>query len=428
MIQKIRRKLVWGYTLAIIGIMVISAIVRIMALNYYITTAMHKSLIPELEAEIVESRPTLQNWLHGIDREPEIIHFDSYELAFMVMEYWFSPNGELVMAEGTKDISEVLLELIKDWDYPNLKIGEVEFIDDGDKKWHFIILSDDVYNDDGVLIGKVVVGTNMTPLMKITRQSFITALIGIVLVSIIAYLVGNYFAIKAIKPIEVSMQKQRDFVADASHELRTPLSVLLASVDMLEPDNTEEIQTVSYMRMEIINMRNLVNSLLTLARNEKDIFCRTDFDLCEVAANTVKGLQSLANTKNIKIIYNQCAPKIIMTGDEGKVRQLFNILLDNAIKYSAENVVVILEISSKNHQVKICVQDYGIGIAPEDLSNIFERFYRTDKSRSRSQGGFGLGLSIASHIVAVHKGEISVESIPGKGSIFTVNLPLNKPA
>lgn len=426
MIQKTRRKLVWGYTLAIIAILALSFLAGIIALNYFIQRAMINSLIPELEGELVESKPVLHDWVHNVERTPSVTHFDSYELAFTVMEYWFSPEGELVMAEGSEDVSDMLMERIKVWNHPNRDVHELKFYDDQGKAWEFIVISDEVYDDNGMLLGRVIVGTNMTPLTRITEQYMRAALVMVIIVSLLAFIIGNYFAAKAVKPIEAAMQKQRNFVSDASHELRTPLSVMLASVDMLTPVADDAV-TVSDVRAEIMNMRNLVNSLLILARsdNAEDSLAFSDFDLCAVAQNETRRLQYLADAKNIKIVYG-CPVALLMHGDETKIRQLLNILLDNAIKYSGANMVVMLDISQKHNNAVISVQDYGMGIAAHDLANIFERFYRTDKARSRSvaQGGFGLGLSIARLIADVHKGEIKVVSTPGKGSTFTVTLPL----
>lgn len=424
MIKKIRRKLVWGYTLAIIVILIISSLAGMLALNVFTNTAMERSLIPELEAEVVESRPALRDWLSGADRTPRVTYFDSHELAFTVMEYWFSTERELVMAEGSEDVSGLLIERIKYWDYPNLEIEELNLYDEKGKEWEFIVIADDVYDDDGTYLGKVVVGTNMTPLTRINRQYMQAAVIIVVLVSVLAYLIGNYFAAKAIEPIDLTMQKQRNFVADASHELRTPLSVMLASVDMLEPSAAND-QIIADMRSEIIGMRNLVTSLLTVARsdNNKDVSHFTDFDLCEVAVTVASGLQYLASAKNVKIVHN-LDKQIMFHGDEIKLRQLFNILLDNAIKYSPSNMVVVFNIEQKHGQIIVNVTDYGAGIAAADQVHIFERFYRADKARSREQGGFGLGLAIAKLIAETHGGDIKVKSELGRGSTFTVMLPV----
>lgn len=426
MISKIRRKLVWGYTLAIIIILVISTLAGIFALNNFANTAMQRSLGPELDAEVAESRPVLRAWLDGVDRTTRITHFDSHELAFTVMEYWFSAERELVMAEGSRDVSDLLMERIQYWNHPNRTVEKLKFYDDDGKTWEFIIIADDVFDDDRTYLGKVIVGTNMTPLTRINSQYMQAAVVIIIFISMLAFFIGNFFAAKAIEPIAVTMQKQRHFVADASHELRTPLSVMLASVDMLMPVEANK-PIVEDMRSEIINMRNLINSLLSLARSDSDkydvSFC--DFDLSEVAQSVTRNMQHLANAKNIKLVY-KLEPGIILHGDEIKIRQLLNVLLDNAVKYSSNNMVVLFNIQRHHNQVIITVQDYGAGIAKEDLSNIFERFYRSDKARSRVQGGFGLGLSIARLIVEKHGGEIKVESKLGSGSAFTVTLPVKK--
>ena len=428
MIQKIRRKLVWGYTLAIVTILILSSLASLLALNYFIKRAMQNSLVMEIESEIAESKEPLRKWLQNPDLEPDIIYLSSHELAFTVIECWISPTGELVMAESPRDMFEMLMKLIHEWGYPNMALGEIEFFDESGKEWFFIVMADDVYDDDGTHLGKVIVGNNMTPLMLISRQYLISALIIAIIISITSFLLGNYFAAKAVKPIEIAMQKQRDFVAHASHELRTPLSVMLASIDMLSPYDKDG-EKVTDIRDEIINMRNLVNSLLTLARSDNDkneLFC-TDFNLCDMAHGVVRGLQHVAASKNIKIVCRFEAEPVIRA-DETKLRQLLNILFDNAIKYSGDNMVVMLYITQKHTNAIISIKDYGSGIAPKDLPHIFERFYRADKARSRtgSADGFGLGLSIAQLIVKSHEGDIKVESALDQGSIFTVTLPLKR--
>lgn len=428
MIKRMHRRLVWGYTLAIILIMVFSTLAGMAALNYLTNTAMERSLYPELEAEIVEALPVLREWRDNpAVRQSSITHFEAYELAFTVMEYWFDAEQNLVMAEGILDVSRMLMDEILEWDHPD---DEIIFMDTYDeptgKEWHFIVMSNNVYDDDGSLLGKVIVGTNMTPLMIINRQYSWSAMVIIVMVSVLAFIVGNYFAGKAIKPIAVTMEKQKNFVADASHELRTPLAVLLASVDLLKTD-VENQNIAAGMKDEILHMRRLVDSLLVLARSDNDkneqIFAH--FDLSDTAETAMRNMQTLAQTKNIRL--ESCMESgVLYYGDELKIRQLVNILLDNAIKYSPDNTVVQIGLTRKHGYVEISFKDHGVGIPPKDLQNIFERFYRIDKARSRAQGGFGLGLAIAKLIVTAHKGEISVSSTVGQGSTFRVSLPLAK--
>jgi signal transduction histidine kinase len=244
----------------------------------------------------------------------------------------------------------------------------------------------------------------------------------IVVVSLLAFFAGNYFAAKAILPVEDAMEKQRLFVADASHELRTPLSILLSSVDMLNGKNDIQILTQS-MKEEILNMRDLTNSLLDLARSDGEDAKRAAFDLSDVSRAAVSAMRAVADKNNIEIVLS-VENGIRAYGDEMKIRQLIGILTDNAIKYSPENSAVRLDVTANRGIAKIVVADQGKGIPEEHLEHIFDRFYRVDKARSRETGGYGLGLSIARNIAALHEGEIRVESAEGKGSTFTVLLPL----
>jgi len=178
------------------------------------------------------------------------------------------------------------------------------------------------------------------------------------------------------------------------------------------------------MREEVKRMTHLVSDLLTLARSDSNTMeLKTEvFNLKPLAEKTMESLQPLAVSKQIEFEFSAPADFNVM-GDPQRLSQLIYILLDNAIKYTPAGGEVKLSLSKEGQDVRIFVQDTGIGIKKEDCTRIFERFYRADKSRSRQIGGHGLGLSIAKWIVDTHKGTIQVTSQIGKGSIFMVKLP-----
>jgi signal transduction histidine kinase len=431
--RALRRKLVWGYTAAIILILTCSLTASFLALKHFFTDSLRESLFLILDAEISESIPAFAAWKAGQKTprplggsgdfaKPLEIGAKLNDQVFTVAQFWFAADGTVLMAENHLESEGTLLPSFQHWPYPNREIRAVSVSSVGAvKAWHFIGTADEVYLD-GELLGKVVVGVNLTPFLKFTDLYYVVCFVTIIAVSVLALFVGNYFAAKAILPVENAMEKQRRFVADASHELRTPLSILLSSVDMLDVKN-ENRDIVKSMKEEILNMRNLTNSLLILVRSDAEDAARAVFDLSEALRPVVNAMRVVGDGKNIKIVPS-VEEGVSLYGDEAKIGQLVRILVDNAIKYSSENSVVRLDVTAGHGTAKIVVADNGKGIPEEHLEHIFDRFYRVDKARARQTGGYGLGLSIARNITVSHGGEIKVESAEGKGSMFTVLLPL----
>ena len=241
---------------------------------------------------------------------------------------------------------------------------------------------------------------------------------------------------KAMVPIARSYTRQKEFAADASHELRTPLSVLLTSIEALQLELEESAEDIplahhilSGMKQEVRSITNLAGDLLQLARSDSGelVLNRSPFHAGLAAEKVVERLRLLGDNKHIAIELD--APSdLVVEWDEEKFAQLMILLVDNAMKYSPENgavQVTLAEITIKGERMMtVEVKDNGIGIAPEALPRIFDRFYRQDQSRTRQTGGHGLGLAIAQNIVDAGRGTIHAESVVGKGTTFTVRLPL----
>jgi two-component system, OmpR family, sensor histidine kinase CiaH len=244
----------------------------------------------------------------------------------------------------------------------------------------------------------------------------------------IAILAGIYLANKALIPIKKSWEKQQQFVADASHELRTPLSVMKLNLEHLfrHPDDTieQESETIHQVIQEINYMSKMTADLLTLARSDSDQLqiVQESFQLDEVLHQVVKDFKSLAFKKNIEVTAEISPIKLI--GDKERLKQLFVILLDNALKYTKENGFISIKSTIKNSRAVIDVSDTGIGIPQSDLPYIYDRYYRGDKSRTRHLEGSGLGLSIARWIIESHSGKIRIMSKVGEGTHVLVSLPL----
>ncbi len=288
------------------------------------------------------------------------------------------------------------------------------------------------------LAGTLYVGNNISSTSRLF-QWLLIILVGLaVIFSVAALWVGRFMSRKAMIPIVRSYTRQREFVADASHELRTPLSVLLSSINTLEmeEEGRDEFSRglLSNMKDEVKRMAKLVGDLLLLARSDSgklELAMETG-DFRPHAEKTLQSMAALAASKEISMQLR--APKKVMVrADFGKLNQVLYILLDNAIKYTPENGEVKIGLAVVNAEKRpvlhMSVEDSGPGIAPEDRERIFDRFYRADKSRSRDQGGHGLGLAIAKWIVEAHRGRISVTGAPARGSLFfTVTVPLQQAA
>lgn len=219
------------------------------------------------------------------------------------------------------------------------------------------------------------------------------------------------------------------FVSDASHELKTPLaSMKILSESLLtQEDAPVELyrEFMSDINSEVDRLSLVINDLLTLVKTEKDTeaLMLTSVELGALIRSIVDTVKPLARRKHITVSYEY--RDVCVRADELRMQQLFTNLIDNAIKYSPENTTVTVTLSASVNHAVVTVADQGIGIAPEHLPHLFERFYRVDKARSRQAGGTGLGLAIVKQIVDQHAGTIEVKSELKKGTVFTVTLPLD---
>jgi heavy metal sensor kinase len=233
-----------------------------------------------------------------------------------------------------------------------------------------------------------------------------------------------------IAKLDESFQQIKRFTADASHELKTPLTILKGEVEVAlkkERESDEYRQILSSNMEEIDRMSRIVENLLTLSRADMGELkmVREEVDLSHVAREVWEDLKRMAQVKEVQLKFvDDSFTKI--EGDPLYLRQLILNLVENGIKYTPSGGDVELRVrgGNENKVVTIEVFDTGVGIAQEDLERIFERFFRVDKARSRETGGTGLGLNICRFIVKAHQGQIWVESELGKGSTFTVTLPV----
>jgi len=224
-----------------------------------------------------------------------------------------------------------------------------------------------------------------------------------------------------------SQRSQARFVSDASHELRTPISVIQGYVNMLDRWGKEDEQileeSIEAIKNESDHMKNLIEQLLFLARGDsgRNTLKYEDFDLTEMVRDVFEESEMIDETH--PYVFEGSQP-IMVNGDLSMMKQSLRILVQNAAKYSSSGDTIKLSVAIIGGKGAYIVQDEGIGMAAADVSNVFERFYRSDAARNSSEGGTGLGLSIAKWIVDAHRGEIEVLSRPEFGTRFTVKFPL----
>jgi len=227
--------------------------------------------------------------------------------------------------------------------------------------------------------------------------------------------------------LERAFAQQRQLVADASHELRTPLAIVRSDLDILRRHPRPVPEHEAFERgldEEVARLSRIVEDLLTLARADSGEaqlereFLYLDTMVADVAA----GLGRLAAAKGVAL--ETCLePDVAVVGDPARLRQLILNVAGNAVKYTPAGGQVRLTLRGEDAWACLEVADTGIGIAPDELMQVFDRFFRTDKARSRAEGGTGLGLSIARWCAEAHGGGIAVRSSPGRGSTFAITLP-----
>ena len=232
--------------------------------------------------------------------------------------------------------------------------------------------------------------------------------------------------------IETAFLRVSQFTADASHELRTPISLIRTEAEIALRKSRDEVEyqeSLRHILHEAERTSSLVEKLLSLARADagRESLDFRRLDLGETVRRTALDWCQAMATHQLRFTENVTDRDLFISGDKTAVPRLLNILLDNAVKYTPSSGSVELALEEKDDRAVITVRDSGIGISDEDQTRIFERFYRADKARSRELGGAGLGLAIAQWIVDQHQGSITVQSSPGMGSVFFVELPLQHP-
>jgi len=235
---------------------------------------------------------------------------------------------------------------------------------------------------------------------------------------------------RIVQPVSESYEKQKQFISVAGHEIKTPITIIDADAEILSMEIGEENEWLQDICVQTKRMTALTNDLLSLSRMDehRQQFHMIDFPISDVVGETVQSFQALARSKG-KSICAYITPMLSYHGDEGSIRQITGILLDNAIKYTKEeadgsSMDIELTLEKKSHNIILSVKNSSEPVSEEQLRQFFDRFYRTEQSRDSEKGGYGLGLSIAKSMVEAHKGKISAASPAVNMVQVTVTLPL----
>lgn len=290
------------------------------------------------------------------------------------------------------------------------------------RKWAFMTLEVPSHLETE---NKKIVFLDITNSAKTLRSLLITLFCTGLAVMLILLWFSYRFAVRAVRPIEESYNKQKQFVADASHEFKTPLSVISANIDAIEASANESVESqkewFGYIHEELRRTTKLVDNLLYLAKAETVNFGgNTPFNLSYACETVCASMEAVLYESGISF-ETKVSENIIILADSEKITQVLYILLDNAGKYTPRNGHILISLGLEQEQAVVRVCNTGRGIDSKDLPKIFDRFYRPDTSRSQETGGFGLGLSIAKTIVERSGGQICAES-NGEMTTFTVQL------
>lgn len=265
-------------------------------------------------------------------------------------------------------------------------------------------------------------------IVKTTDQLQTTIVFTDFVILLIASGLSYFFAGKTLNPIQRAMEKQKQFTADASHELRTPLAVMRTNLEVAlrerEWNNEKGRALIVGAIDEVKLMAKLTEDLLTLSKLEGKgkPYSFTNIDLKELVGRVVKKMQNIATGRTIELFVDH-ADAAYIEGEAGALERLMMNIISNAIHFTSAGGYIRITIEKRGDKAMIRVQDTGIGISKKDLSHVFERFYRADKAREHD-GGAGLGLTIAKEITRQHRGDISIESERGKGTLVIITFPV----
>ncbi|CEN86763.1 two-component sensor histidine kinase [[Clostridium] sordellii] len=404
-LKKTRKKLTTINTL-VVGIIFILFTIFIYQYFYNLT---YKSIDDELYIQSKKFTHDINRGSLGFNRE---LPPDTVLRGTMI---YISKNGELL-----KSFPENMSNYIRPFNLSeDLKDGIVTYKYNG-HSFRQIKINYNLYT---IEIIKIV----DTEEMLLNQLKFVL-IISIILASITVYFISKFLTKKSLKPIEESWKNQELFVQDASHELRTPLTIIFSKIESIikRPKNSveEEMNNLVIVMKEVRRLSKLVSDLLKLTKEDAIITInKSKTNIIDVIGDILIQYEDICQlqSKNLKFNYHLKDQSIYT--DKEKLKQILIILIDNAIKYTKEDDYIIVRLFEEGSNIKIEVEDSGIGIKEEELPLIFNRFYRASSHRESNKDGSGIGLSIAKILIGNLNGKIAVSSKYKKGSIFSIYIP-----
>lgn len=274
--------------------------------------------------------------------------------------------------------------------------------------------------DGGIQLIFLDCSRSLSAFWSVLLSSMVISLFGLVSVLVLLLI----FSRRIVTPAAESYDKQRRFITDAGHEIKTPLTIIGADADLIELECGES-EWLDDIKRQVARLTGLTNELIDLSRmdEERPQLQRVAFSLSDVTEDVVQSFQGPIKSQG-KALQSDIRPLLTCTGDEKAIRQLVSILMDNAVKYSPEGGDICVRLVQEGRFLKLSISNTTVyPIEKEQLSRLFDRFYRMDQSRNSSTGGYGLGMSIAQSIVSVHRGRIRAESPAENALTIVVTLP-----
>ena len=417
--ENLRRRMTCVYA-AIFGVLILAIVAAAYTLIWWEILAHEKT---NLIAQIYHEG---EEWIESQEAPCSQAAINSGKM----FAYFVASDGKTVILNqlGTADVGQALLRHRDDWpkEMEGSRLLRMRGIQG--ERYRYLAGVAPVL-DNGKNIGTLYMFKNMDFYYHAAFKTLFLLLCMALALYLAACSMGYWLAGRNILPISRMYEKQKQFTADASHEMRTPLAVMKLAVEGLKGDDESKLSPFAKESVEMLNseadrLSRLTENLMTLARSDEGNLPHftTQVDLTRLCHTVGAQMELLCSQKQIKLV-QQIQEDLSLQADEMALSRLLIILLDNAFKYSPEKTTITLRAVSVKEHLVLEVRDEGCGVSDEDKRKIFDRFYRVDKARSRSQGGLGLGLSLAWAIVQQHRGSIKVLDNKPQGTIMYVQLP-----
>lgn len=429
MFQAIRYRLLWSYQIVLGSILTAFAIAVRLIFAHNLASELTDKLVLLGEGAVASTEFSQGKFIISEDFSANELNFHHQAIQ------WFDPRGRLVNQKGSMTLALpvatqhlVHTEIIK----YHLQVSTTSSvqIQSGHPRIEGITLPILDENNHS-LRGYVRVSQSLEETDQNLNKLDWGLGGGIAVALLLSGMGGIWLTRQAMEPIEDNFQRLKQFTADASHELRSPLMAIKSNVSValkyangMRPTDSEKFKAIANATQQ---MTHLTEDLLLLARTDQVPDREGSvFNLTVILEQLVRVYQPRAATKKINFNF-QLTDALYLVGNASQVTRLFTNLIDNALQYTPPRGTVEIEAAQSGQILVVKIRDTGIGIAPEQLERIFDRFWRSEQSRAYWDGGSGLGLAIAQAIAKSHHGLITVTSQLGVGSCFTVRLPASTP-